>query len=177
MEHESFENEEVAKVMNANFVNIKVDREERPDLDLIYQPVAQLITKGGGWPLTVFLTLNSGSISGTISDNNWLAVLYADRTVAGGVTEPPPVPGRYKLVFPGDEDAARGPHGFTFATATMDAAGRISVVATLADGTVFSQGTTLSLRRRWPLFGRLYGGGGQILGWMEMQNLLKSNDK
>lgn len=56
MAHECFENEPIAKLMNERFVNIKVDREERPDLDLIYQPVAQLITKGGGWPLTVFLT-------------------------------------------------------------------------------------------------------------------------
>ncbi len=56
MAHESFENPAIAKIMNEHFVCIKVDREERPDLDQIYQPVAQLITKGGGWPLTVFLT-------------------------------------------------------------------------------------------------------------------------
>jgi hypothetical protein len=71
-------------------------------------------------------------------------------------------------VFPGDENPARGPHGFSFASATVDAAGRVRVAATLADGTRFSQGTTLSDRRRWPLFGRLYGGSGQILGWMEL---------
>ncbi|MGZ3689112.1 MAG: thioredoxin domain-containing protein, partial [Bdellovibrionota bacterium] len=56
MAHESFENTEIARIMNENFVNIKVDREERPDLDHIYQNVAQAITRGGGWPLTVFLT-------------------------------------------------------------------------------------------------------------------------
>lgn len=56
MEHESFENPETARLMNENFVNIKVDREERPDLDQIYQNVAQALTQGGGWPLTVFLT-------------------------------------------------------------------------------------------------------------------------
>lgn len=56
MEHESFENAEIAKLMNENYVNIKVDREERPDIDQIYQNVAQLMTRGGGWPLTVFLT-------------------------------------------------------------------------------------------------------------------------
>ena len=43
-------------LMNRNFVCIKVDREERPDLDQIYQNVAQALTRGGGWPLTVFLT-------------------------------------------------------------------------------------------------------------------------
>jgi len=56
MAHESFENEEIAKAINENFVNIKVDREERPDIDDIYQKVCQLNTGSGGWPLSVFLT-------------------------------------------------------------------------------------------------------------------------
>ncbi|HJT10448.1 MAG TPA: thioredoxin domain-containing protein [Candidatus Nitrosotalea sp.] len=56
MAHESFENEEIAKIMNENFVSIKVDREERPDIDDIYQKVCQLNTGSGGWPLSVFLT-------------------------------------------------------------------------------------------------------------------------
>jgi uncharacterized protein YyaL (SSP411 family) len=56
MAHESFEDPEIARWMNALFVNIKVDREERPDLDRIYQLSHQLLTgRGGGWPLTVFL--------------------------------------------------------------------------------------------------------------------------
>ena len=56
MAHESFEDPETARWMNALFVNIKVDREERPDLDRIYQLSHQLLTgRGGGWPLTVFL--------------------------------------------------------------------------------------------------------------------------
>jgi len=56
MEHESFENEEIAKLMNDNFVNIKVDREERPDLDQIYMTAVQMMTGQGGWPMTMFLT-------------------------------------------------------------------------------------------------------------------------
>ncbi|HSF28089.1 MAG TPA: thioredoxin domain-containing protein [Nitrosopumilaceae archaeon] len=56
MAHESFENEDIAQIMNENFVNIKVDREERPDIDDIYQKVCQLVTGSGGWPLSVFLT-------------------------------------------------------------------------------------------------------------------------
>jgi uncharacterized protein YyaL (SSP411 family) len=56
MAHESFENEDVAKFMNENFINIKVDREERPDIDDIYQKVCQIATGQGGWPLSVFLT-------------------------------------------------------------------------------------------------------------------------
>ncbi|OGT19307.1 MAG: thioredoxin [Gammaproteobacteria bacterium RBG_16_57_12] len=57
MAHESFEDAATAQVMNELFINIKVDREERPDLDRIYQSAHQLLTqRGGGWPLTVFLT-------------------------------------------------------------------------------------------------------------------------
>jgi len=56
MAHESFEDNEIAKIMNENFVNIKVDREERPDLDDIYQKACQMTTGQGGWPLSVFLT-------------------------------------------------------------------------------------------------------------------------
>jgi uncharacterized protein YyaL (SSP411 family) len=56
MEHESFENEEIAKLMNQLFINIKVDREERPDLDEIYMNAVQMLTGRGGWPMTVFLT-------------------------------------------------------------------------------------------------------------------------
>jgi hypothetical protein len=56
MEHESFENEAIAAVMNAHFVCIKVDREERPDLDQIYMNAVQLMTRHGGWPMSVFLT-------------------------------------------------------------------------------------------------------------------------
>ena len=56
MVHESFEDEEIAKIMSENFINIKVDREERPDIDDIYQRVSQLAIGTGGWPLSVFLT-------------------------------------------------------------------------------------------------------------------------
>ena len=56
MAHESFEDNEIAQLMNKNFINIKVDREERPDIDDIYQRVCQLAAGNGGWPLSVFLT-------------------------------------------------------------------------------------------------------------------------
>ncbi|MCZ6677193.1 MAG: thioredoxin domain-containing protein [Candidatus Poribacteria bacterium] len=56
MEHESFENEEIAAIMNEHFINIKVDREERPDLDEIYMNAVQVLTGAGGWPMTMFLT-------------------------------------------------------------------------------------------------------------------------
>ncbi|MGH3623020.1 MAG: thioredoxin domain-containing protein, partial [Sciscionella sp.] len=56
MAHESFENEATAAEMNANFVNIKVDREERPDVDAVYMAATQAMTGQGGWPMTCFLT-------------------------------------------------------------------------------------------------------------------------
>ncbi|MEK7440257.1 MAG: thioredoxin domain-containing protein, partial [Chloroflexota bacterium] len=56
METESFENEEIATLMNQNFINIKVDREERPDLDSIYMDAVVALTGQGGWPMSVFLT-------------------------------------------------------------------------------------------------------------------------
>lgn len=56
MERESFENEETAQIMNSKFINIKVDREERPDIDSIYMDFVQMTTRSGGWPLSVFLT-------------------------------------------------------------------------------------------------------------------------
>ena len=56
MAHESFENTDIAEFMNENFINIKVDREERPDIDDIYQKVCQITTGQGGWPLSIFLT-------------------------------------------------------------------------------------------------------------------------
>ena len=56
MAHESFEDEEVAGVLNKSFVSIKVDREERPDVDMVYMAACQAITLKGGWPLSVFMT-------------------------------------------------------------------------------------------------------------------------
>ena len=56
MEHESFENSTVAALMNEAFVSIKVDREERPEIDKVYMTVCQMLTGGGGWPLTIILT-------------------------------------------------------------------------------------------------------------------------
>src|SRR6056297_2019951 len=56
MEHESFEDEEVAALINDHYIAIKVDREERPDIDEVYMQITQAITGGGGWPMTVIMT-------------------------------------------------------------------------------------------------------------------------
>jgi uncharacterized protein YyaL (SSP411 family) len=65
MAHESFENEETAKIMNKKFINIKVDREERPDLDFIFQKSLAILTGAqGGWPLSMFLDENAVPFTG-----------------------------------------------------------------------------------------------------------------
>lgn len=64
MERESFENEDVAKIMNEKFINIKVDREERPEIDKLYMTFIVLINGSGGWPLSIFLTPDLAPITG-----------------------------------------------------------------------------------------------------------------
>src|SRR5437868_7106897 len=64
MERESFENEEVAKILNQHFVSIKVDREERPDIDHIYMAAINVLGQRGGWPLSMFLTAEGKPIVG-----------------------------------------------------------------------------------------------------------------
>ncbi len=85
MEHESFEDEEVAALMNENFINIKVDREERPDVDHIYMDAVQAMTGSGGWPLNVFLTPDAKPFYGgtyfpprrAFNRSSWTEILMA----------------------------------------------------------------------------------------------------
>lgn len=85
MERESFEDEETAALMNSNFINIKIDREERPDLDHIYMDAVQTITGSGGWPLNVFLTPDLKPFYGgtyfppvaAFNRSSWKQVLHA----------------------------------------------------------------------------------------------------
>lgn len=77
MEHESFSNHEVAKIMNENFVSIKVDREERPDIDQVYMEAVQLLIGQGGWPLNVIALPNGKPIWGGtyFPKKQWIEVL------------------------------------------------------------------------------------------------------
>ncbi len=104
MEEETFEDEEVATLMNENFISIKVDREERPDVDEVYMTAVQLMTGSGGWPLNVILLPNGKPLYGGTyhTKKQWMEVLnnvntkynedkagaenYADR-VAKGIAE------------------------------------------------------------------------------------------
>lgn len=77
MEHESFENKEIADFMNENFICVKVDREERPDIDALYMNAVQLITGSGGWPLNCFALPNGDAFYGGtyFRPNQWLETL------------------------------------------------------------------------------------------------------
>lgn len=77
MEHESFENEEIAQLMNDNFTCIKVDREERPDIDAVYMNAVQLLTGSGGWPLNCFALPNGKPFYGGtyFQPASWIHVL------------------------------------------------------------------------------------------------------
>ena len=74
MEHESFENEEVALVMNSNFISIKIDREERPDIDSVYMKAVQIMTGHGGWPMNVVALPDGRPIWGGtyFRKNDWI---------------------------------------------------------------------------------------------------------
>jgi hypothetical protein len=126
------------------------------------------VARPGFNPLSITMSLAGETIHGSVSDRNWSANLLAERAATGGVLESPPAPGRYRFLFGGSDDPAQGPHGFSYGTATLDAAGKVTVVATLADGSVFSQRTALSQVPRFPMFARLYGGAGQLQAWMEL---------
>ncbi len=77
MEHECFEDEEVAKIMNENFINIKIDREERPDVDQIYMDALQMMTGSGGWPLNIVALPDGRPFWGAtyVPKNNWIQSL------------------------------------------------------------------------------------------------------
>ncbi len=77
MAHESFEDAEVAALLNSHFVCIKVDREERPDIDDFYMTVSQLLTGSGGWPLNIFMTPDK---------HPFMAITYLPKRKRGGMS-------------------------------------------------------------------------------------------
>ena len=85
MEHESFEDSTVAATMNEHFINIKVDREERPDIDQIYMNAVQLLTGSGGWPLNAVALPDGRPIWGGtyFPKENWIKLIDT-------VYKPPP---------------------------------------------------------------------------------------
>ena len=113
-------------------------------------------------------TSDNGRILGTVGDGTWLAALDAERSSWNALTNPAPFAGKYTLLFPGAGNPADAtqPQGDGFGSLTVSAAGKVTFSGVLADNTAFTQTTTVSQNRQWPLFASLYSRKGQILGWL-----------
>jgi len=113
-----------------------------------------------------------GFMDGTLSDGNWTADLRAHRPTFNAVTNPFTQAGRYTVLIAGDPDPAHAPAGTSVGAVTVDASGRLTLTGTLADGTPVAQKVPLSPDGEWPLFVRLYNGGGELIGWENFSEAL-----
>jgi hypothetical protein len=107
-------------------------------------------------------------ITGTVSDDNWLASLAGDRATYHKLTNSAPQEGRYTLIFPGDSGASDSPQGDGYVTLTVGRDGMVTAAGTLADGTRVSQRVPLSKRGEWPFYAATKSG--QALGWKSFEN-------
>ena len=125
------------------------------------------VDRGDALPaLTVSLQLDlsddhTDQITGTVSDGNWAADFMGDRAVPGATNA-----GRYTMIIPGDSESDMVPNGDGYGAVKVDAAGRLSLSGSLADGTKISQSARVSRNRQWPLYVPLYSGKGSLLSWM-----------
>ncbi len=130
-----------------------------------------LIPRSGNTSLTLQLQAGAQQIVGTVGDGSWTANLIADRAVFSK-SNPTSLAGRYTLNVPGngDETITTTPHGDGFGAATVTTAGAVSLKGSLADGEKITQSSAVSESGQWPLYTSLYGGSGQLLGWMTFAN-------
>jgi Divergent InlB B-repeat domain len=113
-------------------------------------------------------------ISGRLYSDEWEAQLVVDRASFHASTNPAPFAGKYTLVMPSaDEDDA--PRGDGFGRVSVSAAGVVTLVGSLADGTKISDSVTLSKAGAWPLYAPLYAGKGSVLSWMTFTNLAETD--
>jgi hypothetical protein len=121
-----------------------------------------------GAGLIVTLQIGNNQLTGTVGDGaTWTANIVADRAVFTAQNKAP-FAGKYTLVLPGTGNPGdtNNPQGDSYGTVVVNAQGGISLSASLADGTRIAQSTIASSNGQWPLFVSLYGGHGQILGWL-----------
>jgi hypothetical protein len=123
-----------------------------------------------------FSTGNPPMLTGTIGNDSWTAGFTAYEAVFHARTNPSPWAGAYTLVIHGPNDGnPQEPQGDGYGTVSVNAAGVLQFRGTLADGTQVSQTTTISQDGQWPFYSSLYGGKGQILGWVEFTNAAQSD--
>lgn len=133
------------------------------------------VPRPGTNALTVDLQLDlaSGSdrMTGHVSNGNWMAELWADRAKFHAVSNPATnFAGKYTFVIPSGTNAAASPGGDGFGTATVSAAGTVTMSGTLADDTRIAQTVPLSKNGQWPLYVALYAGKGSLLSWVTFTN-------
>ncbi len=127
------------------------------------------IARGMQSSLTVGLQLELGSldqITGSVSDGTHTASLLADRAAFDGRQNIAPQAGQYTMIIPGSSGSSSLPGGDSYATVTVDKAGKIKLAGSLADGTKLTQSAAVSKNGDWPFFVSLYGGNGAILAWL-----------
>lgn len=138
------------------------------------------IVRAGASTLGLALNINLADndlITGTISDpGNWTADVRAERAQSASKTNQTPFAGSYTLIFPGTNGDALLPFGDGYGTVAVSTAGKITFVGSLADGTKLSQSSVGLVTAEWPLYVSLYGGQGQILGWLSFTNSGLSGD-
>jgi hypothetical protein len=135
------------------------------------------VNRKGASPLGLALNIsvNDNSIlTGTVTDGSWIANVQA--YAANSKTTPTALAGQYTLVFPGTPGDSQLPAGNGYATMTLSTAGQIKMTGSLADGTKLSQSTLSTVNGQWPLYVSLYGGQGQVLGWLFLTNSGISGD-
>jgi hypothetical protein len=137
------------------------------------------VTRAGASTLGLALNINLANndlITGIVNDpGNWSADLLANRAQPNGKTNHASFAGNYTLSFPGTNGDARMPFADGYGTVAVSAAGNIKLAGSLADGTKLSQSAVGSLNGQWPLYVSLYGGQGQILGWLSFTNSGQEN--
>lgn len=117
-------------------------------------------------PLVVSFTLNpSNQVVGVVSGGAWIANLYGERMGLHVTTNSPPYAGKYTFVIQGNTSPSSS-LGNGFGALTLSTAGTVHLVGTLADGTKLSQGTTVSIFGKWPLYVPLYSGQGLAMSWV-----------
>jgi hypothetical protein len=125
-------------------------------------------------PLEVTLKLETvdgvDQLVGTVRTPGWEAPLWGGRTAVGSSTNPVPMAGRYTLVFPGGATLGSGPDGHGYGTLVVDATGKATLAATLADGTSISRSGPLTANGLWPFYAPLYSDKGFASGWVTFAN-------
>ncbi len=139
-----------------------------------------IIARARSNPLTLVLqvdVLGNGRISGSVSDGSWTANLVAGRALPKTQAISTPPAGRYTLLLPGTGDPADTgrPQGDGFGRVTVTASALVQFRGTLADGTPLTLAATLSQDGRWPFYASMYGGKGQMLGWLAFTNMEPSD--